>query len=227
MSRTVMITGAAGNLGRAVAAVFAGKGDRLVLADRSREVLAGAFGEESPQRRFLVADLLQAQAVQDAVRQAGRIDVLCNLAGGFTMGSPVHATSEADWRLMQDLNVRTLLHAVQAVVPGMLERGSGKIVNIGANAALRGSGQMGAYIAAKSEVLRLTEAMAAELREGGINVNCVLPSIIDTPENRKAMPQADPAKWVAPQQLAAVIAFLASDDAGAIHGACIPVTGLS
>jgi NAD(P)-dependent dehydrogenase (short-subunit alcohol dehydrogenase family) len=120
-----------------------------------------------------------------------------------------------------------LLHAVQAVVPGMVVRGRGKVVNVGAQAALRGAGQMGAYAAAKSEVLRLTESMAAELRGHGINVNCVLPSIIDTPENRAAMPKADPARWVAPAQLAEVIAFLASDAASAVHGALVPVVGLS
>lgn len=231
MTRVVMITGAAGNLGRAVAKAFARDGDTLLLVDRSRELLAQAFGEEGAQQVFLVADLLQADPFADAVHQAsarvGAVDVLCNLAGGFTMGTPVHATAASDWQRMQDLNVRTLLHAVQAVVPGMLERRSGKIVSIGANAALRGAGQMGAYIAAKSEVMRLTESMAAELREHGINVNCVLPSIIDTPENRSAMPTADPTKWVTPEQLAAVIAFLASDAASAVHGACIPVTGLS
>jgi NAD(P)-dependent dehydrogenase (short-subunit alcohol dehydrogenase family) len=113
------------------------------------------------------------------------------------------------------------------VVPGMLARGSGKIVNVGSFGALRGTAQMGAYAAAKSEVLRLTESLAAELREHGINVNCVLPSVIDTPENRKAMPQADPAKWVPPAQLAQVIAFLASDAAQAVHGAAVPVVGLS
>src|SRR5204862_3367006 len=124
---------------------------------------------------------------------------------------------------MQDLNVRTLLHAVQAVVPGMVARGRGKVVNVGAQAALRGAGGMGAYAAAKSQVLRLTESMAAELREHGINVNCVLPSIIDTPQNRAAMPNANPQRWVSAEALADVIAFLASDAARAIHGAGIPV----
>lgn len=229
--RTVMITGAAGNLGQAVAQAFARNGDTLVLVGRSREGLARRFGEEGPQRLLLAADLLQQAQVDAAVARAdaecGGVDVLCNLAGGFTMGQPVHATADADWQRMQDLNVRTLLHGTRAVVPGMLRRGRGKIVNVGAHAALRGAAHMGAYIAAKAEVMRLTETMAAELRAQGINVNCVLPSIIDTPENRAAMPDADPARWVAPAQLADVIAFLASDAAAAVHGACIPVTGLS
>ncbi|HSV82681.1 MAG TPA: SDR family NAD(P)-dependent oxidoreductase [Ramlibacter sp.] len=231
MARVVMITGAAGNLGRAVAATFARGGDRLVLVDRSLEDLSRAYGDEAPQRRLVAADLLQADALRAAVQEVdsrcGGVDVLCNLAGGFTMGTPVHGTAAADWQQMRDLNVRTLLHAVTCVVPGMIARKRGKIVNVGANAAVRGQANMGAYIAAKSEVLRITESMAAELREHGINVNCVMPSIIDTPPNRAAMPDADPGKWVTPEQLAAVIAFLASDAASAVHGACIPVTGLS
>lgn len=231
MPRNVMITGAAGNLGRAVAQAFERAGDTLLLVDRTLEALVHAYGAETPRRVLLAVDLLQPLQLEEAVRGAvaarGPIAVLCNLAGGFTMGSPVHATSDADWQRMQDLNVRTVLNTARAVVPGMIEAGGGKIVNVGANAALRGAAQMGAYVASKAEVLRLTETMAAELREQGINVNCVLPSIIDTPENRTAMPDADPRRWVAPAQLAQVIAFLASDAASAVHGACIPVTGLS
>ena len=109
----------------------------------------------------------------------------------------------------------------------MLAAGGGKIVTVGAAAARQGMANMGAYCAAKSAVIRLTESMAAELRSRSINVNCVLPSIIDTPQNRAAMPDADPADWVAPAKLAAVIAFLASEDASAIHGAALPVVGLS
>jgi NAD(P)-dependent dehydrogenase (short-subunit alcohol dehydrogenase family) len=109
----------------------------------------------------------------------------------------------------------------------MIAAGGGKIINVGAFAAQKGAANMGAYIASKSAVMRLTETMAAELREKNINVNCVLPTIIDTPENRAAMPKADPTRWVAPDDLANVVVFLASDEARAIHGAALPVTGLS
>ena len=153
--------------------------------------------------------------------------MLCNIAGGFRMGEAVHETSDETWNFLFDINARTLLHAVRAVVPHMMAAGGGKIVNVGAFAAQKGVAQMGAYVASKSSVIRLTEAMAAELREKNINVNCVLPTIIDTPENRAAMPNADPKRWVAPADLANVIVFLASDAARAIHGAAIPVTGLS
>jgi NAD(P)-dependent dehydrogenase (short-subunit alcohol dehydrogenase family) len=229
--RVVVITGAGGNLGRVVAKTFADRGARLVLLDRRRENLEKAFGAQGERRLFAPLNLLEATQVNAAIDQAvtrfGRIDALANLAGGFHMGTPVHATADADWNFMFDLNARTLLNMVRAVVPRMLGTGGGKIVNIGAFSALRGAAQVGAYVAAKSTVIRLTESMAAELREKNINVNCVLPTIIDTPENRASMPNADPARWVAPQDLANVIAFLCSDAARAVHGAALPVTGLS
>jgi NAD(P)-dependent dehydrogenase (short-subunit alcohol dehydrogenase family) len=221
--RTVMVTGAAGNLGRAVANTFSGLGANLVLLD-----LKGRGDEKG---LFIPADLLDQKSVDAAVTKAierfGRIDVLCNIAGGFRMGTPVHETSDADWNFLFDVNVRTVLHTARAVVPRMLAAGGGRIVNVGAFAAQKGAAQMAAYTASKSAVIRLTEAMAAELRDKQINVNCVLPTIIDTPENRAAMPKADPRRWVAPQDLARTVAFLASDDARAIHGAALPVAGLS
>ena len=229
--RTVVITGAAGNLGRAVAEAFAARGANLVLVDLKNEALQRVFGAGDSRRLLAAANLLdQAQLdamAMQAVERFGRIDVLANLAGGFRMGEPVHATTDTTWKFLLDINAGTLLHAVRAVVPRMLAQGGGRIVNVGAYAAQKGAAQMGAYIAAKSAVIRLTETLAAELRDKKINVNCVLPTIIDTPQNRAAMPDADPGRWVAPADLASVILFLASDDARAIHGAALPVTGLS
>jgi NAD(P)-dependent dehydrogenase (short-subunit alcohol dehydrogenase family) len=229
-NRTVMVTGAGGNLGKAVAAAFAERGARLVLVGRQREALSAAFGALKD-AALIPADLLdrgQTQAaVGAAVQRFGRVDVLCHLAGGFRMGEAVHETADSTWNFLFGINARTLVNIAQAMVPHMIESGGGKIVNVGAYAAQKGAAQMGAYCAAKSSVIRLTEAMSAELKEKNINVNCVLPTIIDTPENRAAMPDADPARWVAPQALAEVIVFLASDAARALHGAAIPVTGLS
>src|SRR5581483_216805 len=172
-------------------------------------------------------NLLDATAVKTAVADLPRIDILCNIAGGFRMGPAVHETPADLWKSMLDINAGTMLNTVQAVVPKMLANGGGKIVNVGAMGGTTGRPNMGAYSAAKSAVIRLTESMAAELREKNINVNCVLPSIIDTPANRADMPQADPKKWVAPADLANVIVFLSSDAARAIHGAAVPVVGLS
>lgn len=230
-NQTVMVTGASGNLGRAVAKAFEQLGAKLVLLDRSRDSLQTVFGDEGERRMFAAADLLDTVQVESAVKTAterfGRIDVLCNVAGGFRMGPAVHETSDEDWNFLFNLNTRSVLHAVRAVVPGMLTAGRGKIVNIAANSALKGVGHMGAYCASKDVVIRITEAMAAELRDSNINVNCVLPSIIDTPENRAAMPSADFARWVAPEALADAIVFLASEGARAINGAALPVVGRS
>jgi NAD(P)-dependent dehydrogenase (short-subunit alcohol dehydrogenase family) len=229
--QTAMITGAAGNLGHAVAAAFAAAGANLVLLDLNEDALtktptAGA-GEVLRQRVDLTDAASIAAAMDAAIKRFGRIDALCNLAGGFHMGEKVHEIPADKWDFMMELNAGSVLRMSHAVVPHMLKAGGGRIVNIGANSALSGKAEMGAYIASKSAVIRLTETMAAELRSHNINVNCVLPSIIDTPQNRAAMPKADPAKWVAPEALADVLLFLCSPAARAIHGASIPVVGLS
>ena len=236
-NQCVIVTGASGNLGSAVARAFVDRGANVVLVDRSREHMEHAGFTDDSRHLISVTDLLdQAQVnamVQAAVAKFGGIQVLCNIAGGFRMGEAVHETSDANWNFLFDINARTLLHAARAVVPQMLKQSSsasgsrGKIINVGAFGAQRGGAQMGAYAASKASVMRLTESMAAELREQGINVNAVLPTIIDTPQNRKDMPDADPAKWVAPEALADVVMFLASEAARAVHGALVPVTGLS
>jgi NAD(P)-dependent dehydrogenase (short-subunit alcohol dehydrogenase family) len=229
--KTVLITGAAGNLGRAVASAFAARGARLALFDISEDGLRSAYPGNDDSRLTCAVDLLQptelAAAVASARERFGSIDVVAAIAGGFHMGEPVHELPAAAWDRMMDLNARTVLNTAGAVVPVMLEQGRGAIVTVGANAARQGMAAMSAYIAAKSAVIRLTESLSAELRDKGINVNCVLPSIIDTPENRSAMPDADPGNWVAPEKLANAILFLASDDASAVHGASVPVVGLS
>jgi NAD(P)-dependent dehydrogenase (short-subunit alcohol dehydrogenase family) len=230
-NQTVLITGAAGNLGHAVAAAFAAAGANLVLLDLNEDALqktrAVGAGEVLRLRVDLGDAASIAAAVDAAIKRFGRIDALCNLAGGFAMGDKAHELSAKAWSHMMELNAGSVLRMCHAVVPHMLQAGGGKIVNIGAYSALGGKAEMGAYIASKSAVIRLTETMAAELRGHNINVNCVLPSIIDTPPNRAAMPKADPKKWVAPEALADVLLFLCSPAARAIHGAAIPVVGLS
>jgi len=229
--QTVMITGAAGNLGQAVADAFAAAGANLALLDLNDASLAkvatAGAGDVLRQRVDLSDSASVAAAVGAATARFGRIDAVCNLAGGFQMGEKVHEIPADKWNFMMELNAGSVLRMSQAVVPQMLKQGGGRIVNIGANSALAGKAEMAAYIASKSAVIRLTESMAAELRMHNINVNCVLPSIIDTPQNRAAMPKADPKKWVAPEALADVLLFLCSPAARAIHGAAIPVVGLS
>jgi NAD(P)-dependent dehydrogenase (short-subunit alcohol dehydrogenase family) len=227
--KTVLVTGAAGNLGKAVAAAFEAEGASLALLDVDDKVLRAAFPGSA--QLLVPVNLLDPASVSDAVaavvKARGRIDVLANIAGGFRMGDPVHGTSVDTWRLMIELNAGTVMNMARAVVPNMLANGGGRIVSIAATAGLGGKPDMGAYSASKAAVIRLTEAMALELRDKGINVNCVMPSIIDTPANRADMPSADPKKWVAPAALADVILFLASDAARSVHGAAVPVVGLS
>ena len=216
--RTAIVTGAAGVLGAAVA---------QALHDAGAQVTGIDIVSADAPWPIRIADLTDAATTVEAFAKIGDIDILANIAGGFTMGDTVDETSDETWDFMFNLNARTVLNAARAAVPGMRARGAGKIVNIGARAALRGTGAMGAYCASKSVVLRLTETLADELKASNINVNCILPSIIDTPRNRTDMPGADFSKWVTPAEVAGVVLFLASDAAKAVHGASIPVEGLS
>jgi NAD(P)-dependent dehydrogenase (short-subunit alcohol dehydrogenase family) len=229
--KTVIVTGAAGNLGRAAARRFAEEGASVALFGHRLEKAEAVAKELGGNHAAFGVDLTDREATKKAVAGAtdrlGPVAVACAIAGGFDMGTPVHETPADAWEKMFDLNLGTLLPLLAAVTPGMIERKSGKIVTVGAYGARAGSANMGPYIAAKSAVMRVTETASAELKGHGINVNGVLPTIIDTPENRAAMPKADPGKWVTPESLARVIAFLASQEAGDIHGALIPVTGLS
>jgi NAD(P)-dependent dehydrogenase (short-subunit alcohol dehydrogenase family) len=227
-----MVTGASGNLGRAVALAFQAAGASLVLVDREAELPPHLFPAlANTKEHFLAAsvDLTDVGAVQatvaETIRRFGRVDVLVNTVGGWRGGKKVHEMDLGTWDLLSDLNVRTMLVASQAVIPHMLEAGSGSIVNVGAQAGLHSRARNGAYSAAKSAVIRLTESMAAELKRQGIHVNCVLPNTIDTPENREAMPNADHSRWVPPEAIADVILFLSSDAARAIQGAAVPVYG--
>jgi NAD(P)-dependent dehydrogenase (short-subunit alcohol dehydrogenase family) len=221
-SKVVVVTGAAGALGRAVVEHFAGLGARIAQLDVIK--LHNAHFSAT-------VDLTDLEACRSAViaidKELGPIDVVANIAGGFDMGPAVHETPAETWDFLMGLNAHSVLNMARAAVPGMLARGRGKIINIGAGAGQRGVAKMGAYSASKSVVIRLTEAMADELKGAGINVNCILPSVIDTERNRADMPKADFEKWVKPGDMAKVIAFLASSDADPIHGAVLPVVGLS
>ena len=210
---------------------FADAGTQVVALDYSSELLDSAFSAKDPAHRYLEVDLTSRDSCQrvltNVIDDLGRIDVLCNVAGGFLMGEAVHETSDKTWDFLFNLNTRSIINTSSVVVPQMQKQGNGKIVNIAAKAATQGFANMGAYTASKAAVMRITEAMAAELRAQQINVNCIMPGTIDTPRNRQDMPDADHSTWVPPSQLASVIGFLASDAAVAVHGAAIPVDGLS
>ncbi|MCZ6502281.1 MAG: SDR family NAD(P)-dependent oxidoreductase [Gammaproteobacteria bacterium] len=227
----VVVTGGAGALGQAVVAHFENRGARVAVLDYSDDILDRVFANKKTGNIYLTGDLTNRDSCQVAIStvlaEFDGIDILCNIAGGFLMGEDVHETSDDTWDFLFNLNTRSIMNMSAAVVPTMLQAGTGKIVNIAARAAMGGAAKMGAYTASKAAVMRLTESMALELREKNINVNCILPGTIDTQRNREDMPNADHKKWVSPNDIARVIGFLASDEAIAIHGAGIPVDGLS
>ncbi len=232
--RVVMVSGASGNLGQAVTRAFHTAGANLVLLDRAPDRLQNLYPERAGSLAHLLLDSVDAtdadsveRAVQAAVERFGRIDVVANTVGGWQGGTAVHETPLETWDFLHNLNARTAFILSRAVVPHMLKQGSGKIVHTAARAGLQGSAKGAAYSASKSAVVRLVESLAAELRHQGININCVLPGTIDTPQNRQDMPKADHSRWVTPEAIADVVLFLASDAARAVNGAAVPVYGRS
>lgn len=231
-NKVVVVSGAAGALGSEVVKAFLREGALVVALDRREGRLTGLeLGAEGSGRIVMVEnlDLSQVEVVptiQSEVHQrAGKVDVIVHTVGGFTYGETVDALSAETWQRMLDINVNTFLNLAAAFVPDLVAKGGGKIVTVGAKAALKGGAKMGAYSASKAALLRLTESMAAELVGKGVQVNCVLPGTIDTPNNRAEMPNADFSKWVSPEKIAEVILFLTSPNAEAITGAVIPVYG--
>lgn len=225
--RVIAITGAFGVLGQAVAKAAAAEGARLALIDFANEAPAGSPSGEGVLVLSGVdlTDAVQAGAAMDAVADRfGGIDALLNIAGGFTWET-LQAGSIGSWPSMYRLNVQTAATASRCAIPHLKRSAAGRIVNVGSAAALKAGLGMGAYAAAKAGVHALTQALAEELKGDNVTVNAVLPSIIDTPQNRADMPDADASAWVAPADLAAVILFLASEAAVAVTGALVPVTG--
>ncbi len=220
--RVVAITGGHGALGRAVLEAALAAGLKVAVIDH-------ATGHSAPDGVLEVGgvdltDPAQAnRAVAAVIGRFGRLDALLNIAGGFVWQTTDDA--EPAWDRMHALNVTTALNATRAALPALKASDQGRIVNVGSAAALKAGAGMGAYGAAKAGVHALTQALAEELKATSVTVNAVLPSIIDTPANRKDMPDADPAQWVAPADLAAVILFLASPESRAMTGALVPVTG--
>lgn len=236
-SRIIVVTGGFGALGRAVAERLLAEGARVALLDRAPAPAPVADALHAGGQPGLALALGGVELSEEAACQAayarvaealGAVDGVVNVAGGFTWET-VEGGALASWDRMYETNVRTAVASCRAALPHLLAgrngHMSGRIVNVGAAAALKAGMGMGAYAASKAGVARLTEALAEELKDRAITVNAVLPSIIDTAANRADMPDADFSRWVAPHKLAAVIAFLLSDEASALTGACIPVNG--
>jgi NAD(P)-dependent dehydrogenase (short-subunit alcohol dehydrogenase family) len=225
----VVITGAFGALGSAVARAFSQAGARLALIDLSLPTaeIQRDFGGAG----HMVlggADLADVDGTRKAMAaiamRFGGIDVLVNVAGGFRW-EKIEDGDIGTWDSLYTMNLRSAVVATRSALPAMLERGAGRIINIGAGAAGKAGLGMGAYAASKAGVQRFTEALAEELKDRNITVNAILPGIIDTPRNRLDMPQADFTRWVSPEAIAKVIMFLASAEAAPVTGAAIPVFG--
>jgi 3-oxoacyl-[acyl-carrier protein] reductase len=221
--KVVVVTGASGALGKRVAQTALARGARVAGVDQAKSAIA-----DTPERMELggvdLSDATQAgQAIDAVVARFGRLDVLLNIAGAFSFETVAEGDPKT-WARLYAINVLTALNASRAAIPHLVASAAGRIVNIGAIGALQAGSGMGPYAASKAGVHRLTEALAAELK-GKVTVNAVLPSTIDTPANRASMPKADFTKWVTAEDLANIILFLASDEASAVTGSLLPVSG--
>jgi NAD(P)-dependent dehydrogenase (short-subunit alcohol dehydrogenase family) len=226
--KIIIVTGAAGNVGSALAALLASRGARIAavdtLKDRLEAVTAGLAGRgHLALSDFDLTDAAATNALVANIQETcGRLDGVGTTVGGFAMAKLADAGLD-QWDHMFALNVKTTWNIFRAAVPVMRQGGGGALVGIGSAAGLKGSAEMAAYGATKSAVMRLTESLADELRADRIRVNAVLPSTIDTPQNRAAMPGADRSRWVKPSEVAEAMAFLLSDQASGVTGALLPV----
>jgi len=205
--KTCLITGAAGNLGRAVAAAFAAEGASLVLMDHAEEHLRSAYGAEGQGRRFAVADLRDPQSVARALPAGARIDILCNIAGGFRMGQAVHETSDDTWDLMLGLNAKSVVNCARASFRHARGR-QRKNHQRRRHGGLVRQGEHGRLHRLQGRGHTPDRDHGRGIAGEGHQRHCILPSTIDTPQNRKDMPKADPKRWVAPEALAEVVLFL-------------------
>jgi 3-oxoacyl-[acyl-carrier protein] reductase len=222
--KAIVVTGASGALGKVVASAAIARGARVAAIDFAPAASADATAGRIEFGGVDLSDAPQAlQAIDAAAAHFGRLDALINIAGAFSFETVAEGDPKT-WQRLYAINVTTALNASRAAIPHLVASGAGRIVNVGAMAALQAGAGMGAYAASKAGVHRLTEALAAELK-GKVTVNAVLPTIIDTPANRRDMPKADFSSWVTTDELANVILFLASDAASAVTGALLPVRG--
>jgi NAD(P)-dependent dehydrogenase (short-subunit alcohol dehydrogenase family) len=227
--QAIVITGAFGSLGAATARAALKLGARVALIGRAAQAPAGLAAEFGTGAIVLPGVELAneaeaASAIDTAQTRLKGLDVLINTAGTFRWQT-VADGSPSTWELLFKSNLQSAVNACHAAIPHLRRSRAGRIVNIGAYAALKAGAGMGAYAASKAGVHRLTESLAAELKDAGITANAVLPSVIDTPANRADMPKADFSTWVTTESLANIILFLASQEAQPITGVLLPVTG--
>lgn len=229
-NKVAIITGGTGGLGQAVTRAFLEAGAQVIViyhTEARRDNLLHALGGRPERLTMLAADVTQEAPVRDAVQHVvdrfARLDILAHLVGGYIGDIPVAQMEEMTWDYLLTLNLKSAFFCCKAALNQMLDQGYGKIILVGARGGITPVPGAAAYAVAKSGVHALTQAIASEVCGRNINVNAVLPGIIDTPANRQAMPDADFSQWVKPEDLAQVILFLASDAASGINGALIPV----
>lgn len=230
-SQVAVVTGAAGNLGSTVAKLFHLAGAKLALVDIGFDRSQKASWRHAENVGLYEADLTDVNRVNHSVNQViqrfQRIDILANVAGGFRMGPPVHETPVQDWDFMLDMNAKSVFLMCRAVLPHMLKRKKGRVVNVAARAAVEGKARMAPYCISKAAVITLTQSLAAEHKHNNINVNCIMPGTIDTPQNRADMPGSNFSNWVPTSELANEILHLCSKQANGVTGAAVPVYGKS
>jgi NAD(P)-dependent dehydrogenase (short-subunit alcohol dehydrogenase family) len=231
-AQVVLVAGGTGGLGRAVSFAFLEEGAKVVVTFRVQEEFdalkraAGTTGERLEGQLVDVTDEAAVrQLIENIVRKHSRLDVLVNTVGGYAGGTKLWELETKVFDQMMALNLRSGYALTRAAVRAMLKLGRGAIVNVAAKAAFDHAAGAAAYAASKSAAMALLDSLAADLKGTGVRANTILPSIIDTETNRKAMPNADFAKWPKPEDIARVILFLCSDDARVIQGAAIPVYG--
>jgi NAD(P)-dependent dehydrogenase (short-subunit alcohol dehydrogenase family) len=217
---SVLITGASGGLGGAVCTAFVESGAKVIGVERAPK--------QSKAYQTIAADVSTAEGCSEMVRQAlesGPIDALVHLVGGFSGGTSVAETSDQVWDSMMSVNLKTAFNVMRASLPSMIAAKRGRIVAIGSRAAVEASPNFAAYAVSKAALVALVKNVAAEVKDSGITANAVLPSVIDTAANRKAMARADFSRWVAPESIARLIVWLCSEAAANVSGAAIPIYG--
>lgn len=223
----VLVAGGTGALGGAVLRELLDCGHPVTatwVVERERDRVQKELGDEAG-LSLVQADLMDAGAVSEAVNGVEGLGAVVNLVGGFASGAKVHETEPDDWEKLLRLNLRPGFLLARAAMPRLVERGGGAYVGVSARPALRPFAGAAAYVTSKAAVLAFVQALDADYRADGIRANAVLPSVIDTPANRAAEPDADHSKWVQPAEIAKVIRFLVSDDSAVTSGGAIPVYG--
>ncbi len=223
--KIVFITGAKGGLGSFVTRRFLAAGATVVGTSRS------ISKEDFPQPNFipLAVDFTQAAAVHDAIESVigrfGKLDVLVHVLGGFAGGQTVARTDDATWEQMRDLNLTSAFYVLRAAIPHLRKSGTGRIIAIGSLTAVAPHSRLGAYVTFKAALSTLVQTVALENKDAGLTANVVLPGTMDTPANRKSMPDADFSKWVQPGDVADLVLWIADERSAHVTGIAIPIDG--